>query len=186
MTLRNLDVLSNSSTGKLRGSLYGLLNGCSTPFGQRMMRHWICAPLCQPELIEDRLNAVQFLSSDSNLLKEIERMLKSLPDLERLVNTIHGQGSSLRARNHPDERAIFGSYIQKRKVITFIQTLAGFRKATRLLSLSRLLDYNRHGSDLLKKCVLRKEQGGEFPDMGPQLDYLVKAFNVPEAVNKGC
>ena len=107
MTLRNLDVLVNSSTGTTTGSLLERLNRCNTAFGQRMLRHWLCAPLCQQEAIDDRLDAVEYLLNNTAAIEEVGKILKTLPDLERLVNKIHSQGSSLKAKNHPDSRAIF-------------------------------------------------------------------------------
>ena len=87
MTLRNLDVLINSSLGTVHGSLLERLNRCSTAFGQRMMRHWLCAPLVKPEAINDRLDAVEHLRNDITIVDDISKILKTLPDLERLVNS---------------------------------------------------------------------------------------------------
>ena len=85
MTLRNLDVLINSSLGTVQGSLLERLNRCSTAFGQRLLRHWLCAPLVKPEAINDRLDAVEHLSSNSSILEDVSKILKTLPDLDRLV-----------------------------------------------------------------------------------------------------
>ena len=71
MTLRNLDVLLNSALGTQHGSLFERLNRCSTAFGQRLLRHWICAPLCRPQAINDRLDAVQYLIEHSHVLQEV-------------------------------------------------------------------------------------------------------------------
>lgn len=184
MSLRNLDVLTNSASGTLQGSLLERLNRCSTAFGQRMLRHWLCAPLFQPEAIEDRLDAVEHLSSNPATLEQVGKILKSLPDLERLVNKIHSQGSSLRARNHPDSRAVFfdGPIYGKKKIVDFIQTLQGFRAAQKVEEHFRDVTVI---SSLLRKCVKTESQGGEFPDMTSELDFFQKAFDHQQAAKEG-
>ena len=181
MTLRNLDVLVNSSTGTTHGTLLERFNRCNTAFGQRMLRHWLCAPLCQPEAIEDRLDAVEYLTNNLSTMEEVGKILKSLPDLERLVNKIHSQGSSLKAKNHPDSRAVFfdGHIYSKKKITDFLLTLEGFRAA------QKVEEYFRDTtivSKLLRQSVKLKEYGGEFPDMEKELEFFRKAFDHQQAV----
>lgn len=184
MTLRNLDVLVNSSTGTLRGSLLERLNRCSTAFGQRALRHWLCAPLCRPELIDERLDAVQHLVSAPSALDDVGKLLKSVPDLERLVNKIHSQGSSLRARSHPDSRAVFfdAPIYSKKRIADFLLTLDGFRAA------QKVQEYFA-GSDLPSKLLIRsvklESEGGEFPDMNQVLEFFRDAFDHEQAAKEG-
>lgn len=184
MTLRNLDVLVNSSTGTTTGSLLERLNRCNTAFGQRMLRHWLCAPLCQQEAIDDRLDAVEYLLSNTAAIEEVGKILKSLPDLERLVNKIHSQGSSLKAKNHPDSRAIFfdAPIYNKKKITDFLLTLEGFRSA------QKVEEYFREStiiSKLLRQSVKLASQGGEFPDMDEELEFFRLAFDHQQAAKEG-
>ena len=140
MTLSNLDVLVNSSLGGTgQGTLLGRLNTCSTPFGQRLLRAWMCAPLCQPESIADRQKAVAFLAERPSLLTDLEKLLKPLPDLERLLNKIHSLGSGLRARNHPDSRAVFFdlALYGRKRIHDFLSTLDALDKSRNVLDLFR-------------------------------------------------
>ena len=41
-----------------QGSLFYFINYTRTPYGRRMLRKWICAPLRDVETIEARLNAI--------------------------------------------------------------------------------------------------------------------------------
>ena len=135
-------------------------------FPQRLLRYWICAPLCQPEAIEDRLDAVEYLVENASVAEDLAKVLKSLPDLERLVNKIHSQGSSLRARKHPDSRAIFfddGVY-SKKKIQDFLQALDGFTKARDILSVETD-GVDQLKSRLLKQCLTTPKDGGRFPQM---------------------
>ena len=45
--LRQLGVLQNPDDGGgLKGSLFWLMNRTKTPFGARLMHHWVAHPLC--------------------------------------------------------------------------------------------------------------------------------------------
>lgn len=184
MSLRNLDVLANSSTGTSQGSLLERLNRCNTAFGQRMLRHWLCAPLCQPEAIDDRLDAIEYLLNNPSTIDEVGKLLKALPDLERLVNKIHSQGSSLKAKNHPDSRAVFfeAPVYSKKKISDFLVTLEGFRSA------QKIEEYFREAtiiSSLLRQSVKSQSQGGEFPDMEKELEFFKNAFDHQQATKEG-
>ena len=52
VTLANLDILLNQSTGTLEGSLIERLDRCKTAGGKRLLREWISAPLCDHKLID--------------------------------------------------------------------------------------------------------------------------------------
>lgn len=45
VTLKNLELLRNSANGEEKGSLFWLMNNTCTPFGARLLKHWICHPL---------------------------------------------------------------------------------------------------------------------------------------------
>ncbi|KAL6770467.1 hypothetical protein ACKKBF_B31365 [Auxenochlorella protothecoides x Auxenochlorella symbiontica] len=93
-TLRQLDVLVNSSTGQEKGSLLWLLNHTRTAFGARRLRHWVSHPLRSAAAITARLDAVQQLREDDCThapLAALPGLLRSLPDLEKgLTRALHG------------------------------------------------------------------------------------------------
>ena len=51
VTLANLDILVNQSTGTAEGSLIERLDYCKTGGGKRLLREWLSAPLCDHNLI---------------------------------------------------------------------------------------------------------------------------------------
>jgi len=53
-TLLNLELLENSYDSSRKGTLLGVLDECTTPFGKRRFKHWLCAPLLRPADINDR------------------------------------------------------------------------------------------------------------------------------------
>ncbi|KZV87127.1 hypothetical protein EXIGLDRAFT_210105 [Exidia glandulosa HHB12029] len=87
-TLAHLEVLSNSE-GTAEGSLLSLLGRCITPFGKRLFRMWLCAPLRDAKAINERLDAVEDLIDHPLSAEHFEKMTKGIPDLERLLTRIH-------------------------------------------------------------------------------------------------
>ncbi|EMR08607.1 hypothetical protein PNEG_03083 [Pneumocystis murina B123] len=89
-TLKNLEIFSNSHNGGLDGTLIKLLNRCTTPFGKRLFRLWLCHPLRSVNEINERLDVVELLS-DLSIRKFIIDSFKTLPDLERMISRIHAK-----------------------------------------------------------------------------------------------
>lgn len=52
-TLAHIEVLQNSQGGN-EGTLFQLLSRCITPFGKRLFKVWLCAPLRDVAGINDR------------------------------------------------------------------------------------------------------------------------------------
>lgn len=87
-TMRNLDLFFNSRDGKKKGSLIGVLDQTVTAAGGRQMRKWLMAPLNRREAIESRLDQVEVLFRDQQLLSAMRQELSGLYDLERLVGRL--------------------------------------------------------------------------------------------------
>ncbi len=186
-TLRNLEIFQNSLGGS-EGTLNEVLDFCSTSFGKRLMHNWLCAPLCHVKQIEARQMAVTDLS-DVSVKYEVEeaiKLLKKLPDLERLLSKIHSQGSAKRAKNHPDSRAILFemNIYNKRKINDFLTVLKGFENSLKLIE-----NFNSHldsfKSSILINCLKFEENGGNFPNLGEELKHLYEAFDHKRAEKEG-
>ena len=89
-TLRNLEVLENSTDHTLKGSLLWILDHTSTVFGRRMLRRWCMQPLVSIQQIDARLDSVTELVThfDSQAVQEMTRGLKSSVDVEKYLNEI--------------------------------------------------------------------------------------------------
>ena len=88
-SLINLEVFTNTANGGSDGTLFTLLNRCTTPFGKRLFRQWVCHPLCNVQKINERLDAVELLNSKRGLREQFSREMTKMPDLERLISRIH-------------------------------------------------------------------------------------------------
>ncbi|WFD19621.1 DNA mismatch repair protein msh6 [Malassezia caprae] len=86
-SLVHLHVLQNDE-GTEAGTLHQLLNRCVTPFGRRLFRRWLAAPLCERAAIEARFDAVDDLRATPVCAEILQAFAKHLPDLERLQTRI--------------------------------------------------------------------------------------------------
>lgn len=83
-TIRNLELVNEmQAEGR---SLLDVMDHNATPMGYRMMRKWILLPLLSQELIESRLNIVQYFLENPTLSNELHTTLRQIGDLERLIS----------------------------------------------------------------------------------------------------
>lgn len=185
ITLRNLEIVPLRSSDDTEGTLLGTIDHCSTNFGKRLLRHWLCSPLCNPEKISSRLDAVEDLIEIPEVVEAASFRLKKVPDLERLLSKIHSQGLS-RSKDHPESRAVFyeADIYNKRKLLDFLSTLDGFKESIAIvLEFKSCIDDLK--SSLLKQCVTSVTSGGRFPDMKEALEYFDNAFDHEVAKKEG-
>ncbi|KAF8609778.1 DNA mismatch repair protein Msh6 [Ceratobasidium sp. AG-I] len=89
-TLSHIEVLVNSE-GTEEGTLLKLLGRCTTPFGKRLFRIWLCNPLQDVQAINDRLDAVQDLIAHPEIESKFSKLVSGIPDLERIVSRVHAK-----------------------------------------------------------------------------------------------
>ncbi|XP_060610526.2 DNA mismatch repair protein Msh6 [Anolis sagrei] len=187
VTLANLEILENA-TGSPEGTLLERIDTCCTPFGKRLLKQWLCAPLCNPSAINDRLEAVENLLAEAARVSEIRDHLKKLPDLERLLSKIHSIGFSLKNPSHPDNRAVMyeeGRY-SKKKILDFLSALEGFKVVVEIISiLEDVID--SFTSKTLRQTVMLKSKNpeGRFPDLTEELKRWDAAFDHTTARKTG-
>jgi DNA mismatch repair protein MutS len=86
-TRRNLE-LTERLHGGVYGSLTWVLDQCCTSMGSRLLNQWIERPLREPQMIQERLSAVDEIYSSSLLRSNLRNSLSGIRDLERLVTKI--------------------------------------------------------------------------------------------------
>ncbi len=82
-TVRNLELVSSPNEGAR--TLIDVLDQTLTPMGSRLMRRWILMPLKEIAAIEERLGVVESLLRDGDLRQKLQRHVKDIGDLERLI-----------------------------------------------------------------------------------------------------
>ncbi|XP_042298035.1 DNA mismatch repair protein Msh6 isoform X1 [Sceloporus undulatus] len=187
VTLANLEILENA-TGSAEGTLLERIDTCCTPFGRRLLKQWICAPLCNPCAISDRLDAIEDLVAEAAKMSEIRDLLKKLPDLERLLSKIHSIGSSLKDQNHPDNRAVMyeEARYSKKKIVDFLSALEGFKVVVEVISILEDI-VGGFASKTLRQTVTVKSKNPEgfFPDLKAELAKWDAAFDHTTARKTG-
>jgi DNA mismatch repair protein MutS len=88
-TIRNLELYHGNSQQAV--TLLDVIDKTISAMGSRMLKRWLSLPLKQREKIEERLNAVEFLNQNQNLLQNIQNQLKQISDLERLISKVATQ-----------------------------------------------------------------------------------------------
>jgi DNA mismatch repair protein MutS len=85
MTRRNLELVEPLAPGARGTTLLEVLDLTMTPMGARLLRQWVISPLCQPEAINSRLDAVEVAALDHRGRSRIREALDGVRDLERLA-----------------------------------------------------------------------------------------------------
>uniref|UniRef100_A0A1I8IXR1 PWWP domain-containing protein n=1 Tax=Macrostomum lignano TaxID=282301 RepID=A0A1I8IXR1_9PLAT len=189
IALANLDVFAEQQRGgggSSEATLYSRLDRCGTAFGKRLLQQWLCAPLCHPEAIQRRQEAVaELVSADRQVCQELSAGLKKLPDLEKLTAKMHVFGCRPAGTDHPDQRAVLFEAVQynKRKIEDFLGLLAGFEAACRLMA--GLAERKLFDSELLRQLINPTESGGRFPSLLPTVRGLRGSFDNERAKREG-
>jgi len=93
---RNLELTENSREKGRKNSLLWLLDKTNTAFGARMLRRWLLQPLSDVKEIQKRLEGVDELMHDGELMNELKETLSEVYDLERLSGKISSKTANAR------------------------------------------------------------------------------------------
>lgn len=175
IALKNLEVFENSQGGTT-STLFESINYCKTHFGQRLLKSFLCSPLCDIDQINNRLDAVGALMSNNNasLMNEISHVLGQTPDLERLLSKVKVQCF----KSESDSRAIMfdGDHHSKAKISSFLNLLQNFKRLRKFIISVKKCALNCDSS-VLKRLLTLTIDGGLFPDYEDTLDYFDSCFN---------
>jgi len=94
-TLTSLEIYQNQTDHSTKGSLLWTLDRTQTRFGQRLLRKWVGRPLLDRAALEERVNAVEELTSSDRTV-QVERLKgllgKVKSDLEKsLIRIYYGK-----------------------------------------------------------------------------------------------
>jgi len=89
-TIKNLELVHNSITKKSTGTLYGLVNYCSTPMGERLLRMNIVQPMADPDHLKHRFDAIEELMGESDrffsLKQGLKATMKKRVDVDKIIS----------------------------------------------------------------------------------------------------
>ncbi len=85
---RSLELTQTLRDGSRAGSLLGIIDETVTPMGARLLAEWLSNPLTDVVAINARLDAVEELTADQVLCREIREQLEETYDMQRLTARI--------------------------------------------------------------------------------------------------
>ena len=88
ITLRNLEILTPLRGDRSDTTLYGFLNRTRTPMGSRILKNAVTVPLIDPDQINRRLDAVEYLAARPVLCTTLRETLTNVSDIERIAGRI--------------------------------------------------------------------------------------------------
>lgn len=190
MTIKNLEIFESLNNRYNSMTLFSIIDNCSTAFGKRMLRSWVCQPLCGlRDELELRRDAVRDLAENEKIAPHLNRwstMMKKLPDLERLLTQIHSD-SLKKSQDHPDSRAIlFESELYRlRKIKTFLFTLSGIESLLEIIQ-NIASNSNDINSQYLIRLVNHKNDDKlSFPVIEDKIKFFRQSFDAEKVLNEG-
>ena len=136
------------TTRKKKGSLLGVLDRTKTSMGARLIRTTIEQPITSATLINERLDGVEELINNKILSSELETILSSIHDIERITGKI-----------------AYGSIMPK-ECITLKNSLVKameLRSKLKNIVTSKILT-NEHFSTSFHLLILHSKQRSFWPD----------------------
>ena len=94
-TMRDIVMGGSAASKGGDGTLLGIFQlapqgqgSCRTPMGRRMLREWLCMPLCERGAIEQRQTAVASLVADRTLSEQLGVILAEIQDVARIAGRV--------------------------------------------------------------------------------------------------
>lgn len=87
-TRRALELTTPLMGSDKKATLFGVMNNTTTASGQRLLHSRLCAPSREVDVIQSRLNTVEFFSINRALTEELRKNLKLCPDIERKMQRV--------------------------------------------------------------------------------------------------
>ncbi len=168
-TKRNLEIIFSSHDGGRHGSLVNVIDRTCTPMGGRMLKRWLVHPLKSREAIEKRLGAVTALHEAPSVTAELEKELRAMSDLERIVSRIATARATPR-----DLGAVRDTLGRLPRVASLLERCASPTLEALLRAIEPLDDLAAHLSDALvdEPPAMLGDGGVIRPGFSPELDEL--------------
>ncbi|XP_037495718.1 DNA mismatch repair protein MSH5 [Jatropha curcas] len=74
-------------------SVFGMMNKCATPMGQRLLKNWFLRPILDLERLNGRLNAISFFLCSEELTMSLYETLKSVKDISHILKKFNSPSS---------------------------------------------------------------------------------------------
>jgi len=158
-TVRNLELFGSShDNGKC---LIDIIDATVTPMGSRLLKRWLALPLKQLDLINERLDVVEYFGVHSNLQTDLIAQFKEIGDLERLISKVAA------GKINPRE------LVQLKRALNLIESIKASTCLCDNFSLQKI-------AEQLNPCILMRDRlQNELNEDAPVL------LNKGNVINKG-
>jgi len=171
-------------------SLFGFMDRTVSPFGKRLFKRWITAPLLDPQEIEARLEAVDDLINNPECMDQFQGDLKKLSDLERMINRVYNLTDRRRMQAlHTEDFALnrlkdFLSFLDELEKVEGImenfQPYIKKFKSKRLKQLCTFKDVDIQAFTNKSATSIEDKSGGLFPRINHIIEDLRSMVTVNE------
>ncbi|MES2514469.1 MAG: DNA mismatch repair protein MutS [Bacteroidota bacterium] len=160
-TVRNLELFGSShDNGKC---LIDIIDTTVTPMGSRLLKRWLALPLKQLDLINERLEVVNYFMVNSSLQNDLIAQFKEIGDLERLISKVAA------GKINPRE------LVQLKRALSLIESIKGVTSVCENHSLQKI-------AEQLNPCLLMRDRlQNELNEEAPVL--LNKGNVISKGVN---
>ena len=161
-TVRNLELFGSShDNGKC---LIDIIDTTVTPMGSRLLKRWLALPLKQLDLINERLEVVNYFGTHSSLQNDLIAQFKEIGDLERLISKVAA------GKINPRE------LVQLKRALNLIESIKSVTSACENHSLQKI-------AEQLNPCLLMRDRlQNELNEDAPVL--LNKGNVISKGVNE--
>ncbi|MBC7696371.1 MAG: DNA mismatch repair protein MutS [Burkholderiales bacterium] len=160
-TVRNLELFGSShDNGKC---LIDIIDTTVTPMGSRLLKRWLALPLKQLDLINERLEVVNYFMVHRDLQNDLISQFKEIGDLERLISKVAV------GKINPRE------LVQLKRALNLIESIKAVTSACENHSLQKI-------AEQLNPCLLMRDRlQNELNEEAPVL--LHKGNVISKGVN---
>jgi len=144
-SLRSLEILRSIRAESSKGTLLDCLDVTLTGMGSRMMRNWLCMPLCDVHAIELRHDVVEEFSQNDRCCSSVCKLLKTTSDIERIAARIST------FRTTPKDLVALKITL---RMIPDLRTILGECKSDLALGLAKKCDSMDELADLLDSAIV--------------------------------
>jgi DNA mismatch repair protein MSH6 len=150
-----------------RGSLLDYMNKAITPFGKRMFRLWLLNPLTNVNVINERLDIIDELIKNDNILINFRTALAKWPDIERQCSKIY------KFAIQTASKAVYFEDISRNRLQEFFNII-NFLKGS--IGVFKIFEKMEIKSKRLHQMVTFADDGGFIPDLKNILDEFTNKF----------
>ena len=175
-TRKNLEILEANREKTKKGSLLWVLDETVTAMGGRQLRHWIEAPLLDIVEIKKRQDVVEILVNNNLLRDDIQDVLKTVYDIERIISKVVTSNVNAREllslknslENLPTLKNVLGKIVNETKNVYFYEL---YQKLDTLEDIYSLIE-----NSIADDAKITIKEGGIIKDgFDEQVDVYRKA-----------